>query len=270
MNNYFASETSRGASHWPQLRSAIENGFTLVATYPNSAPAPVQAWPSIAVTPEVEVRAAPASKKEVAATVRRVKWSVRWYLDSIVLLAPDDRACTSLIPPLYDVLGPGYDALVDRKRNVSAAEGLLATARRLLSRPPENVLDFGCGSGLALGARNRPQFLLGWDASEVMRRTAADTGMTVLETKSLDSVPSGLFDAVISCYVLHLPGAPEGAVAAMRMLRTGGVLVGNLHHSADSGEITRACSGRGVRLEYQEHDPLHGDILAITHLRETK
>jgi predicted TPR repeat methyltransferase len=243
----------------------VRAGQILVAAAPGDRlPAPT-GWPVVAATDAVVLRAASARDPQaLAVELGHGGRAARSYLDRIVLTASTGPGCSALVPALYDVLGEGYDLLVDAGRNIAAAEWALHAVAAVAGRPPQAVLDVGCGSGLSLRAGNRPPTLTGWDPSPVMRRLAAAAGMHVIPV--LTSSPGEAWDAALACYVLHLPGAADTAVQAVRLLRPGGVLVGNLHRTADPTALPAACARHRIRCRTVSHHPLHGDLIVLSSL----
>lgn len=245
------------------VAAAVRAGQVLVAAAPGDRLPALARWPVIAATDAVVLRAAPAQDPAaVAAELGHGGRAARCYLDRIVLAAATGPGCRALVSALYDVLGEAYELLVSPERNVAAAEWALHALAEVSGRTPDRVLDVGCGSGLSLRARNCPPGLSGWDPSPVMRRLAAAAGMPVIT--SLTPQPGEAWDAALACYVLHLPGAADTAVKALRLLRPGGVLVGNLHRTADPTALPAVCARHRIRRRTVARHPLHGDLIVLS------
>ncbi|MGW0334279.1 methyltransferase [Streptomyces sp. NPDC003011] len=247
------------------VTAAVRARQILVAAAPGDRLPVPAGWPVVAATEAVVLRAAPGRDPQaLAVELGRGGRTARCYLDRIVLTAPTGAGCSALVPDLYDVLGEAYDLLVDAGRNIAAAEWALHTVAEVAGRPPQAVLDVGCGSGLSLRASNRPPALTGWDPSPAMRRLAAAAGMHVIP--ELTSPPGEAWDAALACYVLHLPGAADTAAHAVRLLRPGGVLVGNLHRTADPAALPAACARHRIRCRTVSSHPFHGDLIVLSSL----
>ncbi|MGW0708933.1 methyltransferase domain-containing protein [Streptomyces sp. NPDC002643] len=243
--------------------AAVRAGHVLLASAPGDPHPEAAGGALLASSPAVVLRAVTAGDEAaVTAALVGTGRAVCCYLDRIVLTAATGPGCRALVPALYDVLGEAYELLADTGRNVAAAEWALAALATSAGRPPRAVLDVGCGSGLALRARNRPSELAGWDPSPVMRHLAAAAGMPVLDT--LAPAPDHVWDAALACYVLHLPGAAETVPQVLRLLRPGALLAGNVHRSADPGALPAVCARYGIARQTVDRHPLHGDLVVLS------
>lgn len=115
-----------------------------------------------------------------------------------------------------------YDADYFAWQNASGARWASYDARKFASyvAPGDAVLDFGCGGGNILAALNARE-KMGVEINPAARHYAAGRGIVAVAT--LDQVPDGTFDVVISHHALEHTEAPLDVLRTIaRKLRPGG------------------------------------------------
>jgi SAM-dependent methyltransferase len=179
----------------------------------------------------------------------------RRLLDRFHLPAVPD---TDLSVALFDLCAEEYERLVDVAMNVSNIHNLLrvALAARQGEAGPVRILDFGCGTGLAVvalqsfvpGPDGAIQ-LIGTDRSPHMLRMAARRGLLVLTEEAWACVPAGAYDAVIASYVVHLGLSQSDSELISKKLAPGGVFVANYHRGdeTDMAGVAALLSRAGLR-----------------------
>lgn len=138
------------------------------------------------------------------------------------------RACEQA---LFDAIADRYDAEVDEATNRRVIDGLLQTvAAHAPARRPLRVLDFGCGTGLAVTVADPSGFcLVGTDTSPRMLARAASRGMRTVPPQGLHGLGKGWADGTIASFVLHLAVPAADVAAAAQALGSGGILAANFH-----------------------------------------
>lgn len=138
----------------------------------------------------------------------------------------------AVIAPMFDLIAGIYDDLTNRSLNLATASRLLRTALADAS-PVPTILDFGCGTGVAmdaLAALSKPARLLGVDASAAMLARAGERGLTTMPVSAWRLHPPPV-DGAIANFVLHygVPASDLSLVAGS--LRPGARFAANLFGS---------------------------------------
>lgn len=111
---------------------------------------------------------------------------------------------------MFDLISELYERLADIPINVACAKSLLGEV--LLDRKARaTILDFGCGTGLAvaaLGQTRKVATLIGTDLSSRMLEHAKVRGESVVTIDEWRQ-SNQRFDGAIACFVLHY-GVSEG------------------------------------------------------------
>jgi Methyltransferase domain len=151
---------------------------------------------------------------------------------------------------MFDLIADLYDDLAD-KINLATAIGLLSAV--LEGAPPSPLLlDFGCGTGIAveaLAAVNIPARLLGVDLSDAMLRRAYARGEPVMtiDRWRADETP---IDGAIAAFVLHY-GVPEpDLIAIAKRLRPYCRFAANVFKSTEVelDKLTATVTAAGLTL----------------------
>jgi 2-polyprenyl-3-methyl-5-hydroxy-6-metoxy-1,4-benzoquinol methylase len=112
---------------------------------------------------------------------------------------------------------------------LAAFHHLLKQVPGWLGRPPESLLDIGCGDGTLLEAAGNlgVQTRLGLEISEPLLRLVEERlGADLASAKPLDSLPSAQFDVVALINVLeHLRQPLEMLQSAHDRLKPGGIML---------------------------------------------
>lgn len=145
-----------------------------------------------------------------------------------------DEADEAVVRALFDVVAPIYDRLAGNPLNVITAQTLLAAVVDAVGSNPL-VLDFGCGTGVAVEAAvalGRPLRLLGTDLSESMMHLARSRGE---ETMALDDwrASDRRIDGAIACFVAHYGISDADLAHIAQTLRPGAVFAVNLFRMTD-------------------------------------
>ncbi len=169
---------------------------------------------------------------------------------------PDD-AGPEVTSAFFDAIADHYDDLTDCGTN-------LAVCRRLLdevsshSGASKRILDFGCGTGVAVLATSEPDFqhlyLVGTDASPAMLEFARRKGEETLSFQAWRESAARSFDGAIAAFVLHY-GVPDDHLALIgSQLRDGALFAANLFKASSTlmGRIVYACSRGGLKLKSAE------------------
>ncbi len=152
----------------------------------------------------------------------------RFYLP----ILPDPIISTAL----FDICASSYDEIIDQERNIQNILRLLGVIKELVTRQGKTirVLDFGCGTGLAVTAQRRPRSrknfqiqMYGTDASPVMGKKAAARGERVLSFAEWQKLTPKFFDAIFASYVLHCGIEDRELKIIAKQLMPGGIFVAN-------------------------------------------
>lgn len=162
-------------------------------------------------------------------------------MDRFLLPAAGDPVISSLF---FELIAERYEELTATDINLRTAQSLLRSA--LAERPVGRswrVLDFGCGTGFALsalkglGLQETVVELVGTDLSDAMLSIARGHGEVVVPLANWRAMPCEIFDAAISCFVLHY-GVPSDDLGHIgRQLKPGGIFSANLF-KGDEAKLT--------------------------------
>ncbi len=153
------------------------------------------------------------------------------YAAAAVLGEAPDRATSGYVTALFDVFADGFDqALARLGYSPGPLVGLLAEDPTDGTEPRLDILDAGCGTGLAAPfLRPLAKTLTGCDLSRKMLARAAATGLydrlAEAELVSFLTDHPAAFDVVVAADVFVYFGALDPALTALaRALRPGGRL----------------------------------------------
>ncbi|WP_316235270.1 MULTISPECIES: class I SAM-dependent methyltransferase [unclassified Bradyrhizobium] len=201
---------------------------------------------------------------------RRIETSAGAYTRLLDRFYVPEDAGPDVTSALFDAIAAHYDELTDCGTNLTVCRRLLMEVSGR-SQSSLRVLDFGCGTGVAVLATSTPDLqhlqLVGTDASPSMLELAKRRGEETLHFQAWQDTPANSFDGAIAAFVLHY-GVPEVHLALIAsQLREGAIFAANLFKgtSAQMDRIVWACSQNGLKLRSVELlDPTAGENLLLT------
>ena len=160
------------------------------------------------------------------------------YLDCFLIVLPDDYALQSVIwDDFYTYYGDTYERMVDVNSNIMCIKKLYSyIQKKICVTGRTNILDYGCGSGLAINI-NVDCNLIGYEPNEKMRRQAEKKGMKVLNSKQLYLLSNGCIDAVFSSYVFHMGIKDSDIEILSRIIRCDGIIVANYYKNINCNVV---------------------------------
>jgi SAM-dependent methyltransferase len=188
-------------------------------------------------------------------------------LDRFVFLLGDEGAQSGVFEDFFDYIAPDYERLIDTDSNVDNVRQLLACLSSVIGDlHGKVVVDFGCGTGLAVPIiRSFGASVIAVDQSSRMRElAAAAVGMNVLRVSELNSIRLKA-DGIIASYVLHLLWDDSVLETLWAVLKPGGALVANFHKKIGVDRANRFFSRPGTtlaRCSAQFGDQSHGPVFA--------
>ncbi len=165
---------------------------------------------------------------------------------------------------LFGYLSQTYEDLIVEETNVTTYDRLLSEVVRIagISRP--SVLDFGCGTGLAMKSRWISRVdMTGFDFCEEVGRMATERGLAVLSADDFWTSREISFDFVIASFVLHFPVSPLTMRRLWDLIRPGGCLVANFHKRINEEWVTQTILAFDGRVEVVAEGPNIGSGFSI-------
>lgn len=169
-------------------------------------------------------------------------------MDRFFIVAAADERQEALIQSFFDAVAPDYPELIDRERNVDNIETLLA----LLARRCDHgaLIDFGCGTGLALPiCASRGYSVIGIETASEMRRLARRAGMYVVTGDDVGKLAKYEIAGAFASYVLHLVPRPHELPDLFELLRGRGPLVANFHKGRGVEAFAQCATELGAYVE---------------------
>jgi SAM-dependent methyltransferase len=241
--------------------AAARAGLEIKATW--TMPAPLEGSPIHATL--LSPDAAPPDFK----LPRRIETSRGSYTRLLDRFYVPDNAGPEVTSAFFDAIAVHYDELADCGTN-------LAVCRRLLDEvsahigTSNRILDFGCGTGVAVLAASEPDLqhlhLVGTDASPAMLELARRRGEETLHFQAWRGTAAGSFDGAIAAFVLHYGVPDEHLALVASQLREGAIFAANLFKATSTlmDRIVRACSQSGLKLKSVERlDATAGENLLL-------
>lgn len=172
------------------------------------------------------------------------------YLDCFLIVLPDDYALQSVIwEDFYTYYGDIYEGMVDVNNNIRCIKTLYSYIQeKICMTDKTNVLDYGCGSGLAINI-NVDCNLIGYEPNEKMRRQAVKKGMKVLDSKQLYLLSNDYIDAVFSSYVFHMGIKDSDIEILSRIIRYDGIIVANYYKNINCNVVNDAFIQNGFTVK---------------------
>jgi hypothetical protein len=152
------------------------------------------------------------------------------FVDRFYLPAAPDPVVSAV---LFDLIADVYDRLTSPDVNIETARLVLQAVLGNCAVKTPRILDFGCGTGLALEAVRRIERhsddleLIGTDVSQKMLELAARRGERVLRLDQWRALPNDSFDGAISAFVFHFGVPREDQNRIALQLRPGARLAAN-------------------------------------------
>jgi ubiquinone/menaquinone biosynthesis C-methylase UbiE len=165
-----------------------------------------------------------------------------------------------LASALFDLIAEDYDRLTTLEVNRETAKILLSAVAPSVREIhcPIRILDFGCGSGVAVDAARRLEItsdlrfeLVGTDISPAMIELARCRGEAIMSIDHWRAQPAASWDGVISAFVLHYDVPHQDLARIARQLRPGGRFAANYFKAATGrvDELTSMLAMHGLQLE---------------------
>lgn len=168
------------------------------------------------------------------------------YLDKFVLLLPDTYAKQKKIwINFYRLFGEEYEKFVDIKHNLGCIETMLKYI--IEKRKVEdmfNVLDYGCGSGLSLSVEYDGE-IVGYEPIKKMRFQARKRGMTVYNRHNFKRIPDNYFDAIFSCYVLHMGIEKKDIEQIIPKMKQNAIWIANYYKNINENYVNELFKTQG-------------------------
>ncbi len=172
------------------------------------------------------------------------------YLDSFLIVLPEDYASQSVMwEDFYTYYGDLYESMIDINNNIKCIKKLYSHIQQNIDTLGiANVLDYGCGSGLAINI-NTNYNLIGYEPNERMRRQAIEKGMIVLDYQQLHALSNDCIDAVFSSYVFHMGIKDNDIEILSRIIRRNGIIVANFYKNINCLVVNEAFVQKGFNVK---------------------
>lgn len=188
------------------------------------------------------------------------------YMDRFYFAFGDNSdARQELLTAFFDLIADQYNQLINKERNADNICRLLKSIEELSGTLSGlRILDFGCGVGLSHDiARAMSCDLIGFDICPNMRAAAESRGMVVWGPHELTAQPHRSLDAIFASYVFHLRPSTGSIRLAWSRLRTGGLLVANLHKNKGSDVLFPCMKELGAKELTVGSSEAHGKYVAF-------
>ena len=184
------------------------------------------------------------------------------YLDSFLFVLPEDYSSQSIIwEDFYSRYADSFESITDIGHNILCIKKIYALIQKRMNISSRTkVLDFGCGSGLAIHL-NAECDLIGYEPNEKMRKQARAKGMKVLDANQICMLPDNSIDAVFSSYVFHMGIKEHDIELLRRIIRQDGMIVANFYKNMNCLVVNDifACMGFSVT-KINEFDERFGSV----------
>jgi SAM-dependent methyltransferase len=174
---------------------------------------------------------------------------------------PDDPG-PELSSALFNLIARDYDRLTKLEVNRAISCQLLKSVGADQDHRNLRILDFGCGTGIAVAASRDLKIsnhieLVGTDAAPSMLLLAGQHGEMTIPLDEWRALPAASFDGAIAAFVLHYGVPLEDLAHIARQLKEGSRFAANYFKPRPEaiGTLTEKLSGCGLVL--QRHDALH-------------
>lgn len=184
------------------------------------------------------------------------------YWGLFLIILPEDYSLQSLLwKDFYSCYGDLFESMIDVEHNVLCIKRLYEhIQKRIRVTEKTRILDFGCGSGLALNLDAECE-LIGYEPNEKMRVQAVKKGMKVLDAHQIYLVPDYDVDAVFASYVFHMGLDDSDVEILSRIVRPGGIVVANFYKDMNCRIVNNIFRRKGFFVKkIMEHDKGFGSI----------
>lgn len=179
----------------------------------------------------------------------------------------EDKAQATLVGAFFDWMAERYNDEIEPARNIACYEELYDIASKL--RGPAGatvVLDVGCGPGTILRSRvaAAAKLLVGFDISDVVAKTAALKGLTVIPREHfLEGLAR--FDVALSAYTMHYACDLTDTLSGVQCsLKPGGVWALNFHKDIGLEAFLKRLDSTTLELTTQVRNSTFGSIVTVT------
>jgi SAM-dependent methyltransferase len=178
----------------------------------------------------------------------------RFYLPAL----PDPTISAAL----FDLIASIYDRLTSPEVNIETARLLLQAVLDDCSVKAPRILDFGCGTGLAIEAARRLDAhsnrfeLIGTDVSENMLEIAVRRGEHALLLDEWRGLPDNSFEGAISAFVLHFGVSGADRLRIARQLRPGARFAANYFKANQQAVEVLVSDLADLGLVFERMEPL--------------
>jgi ubiquinone/menaquinone biosynthesis C-methylase UbiE len=169
---------------------------------------------------------------------------------------PEDPG-PELSSALFNIIAVDYDRLTKFELNRATAQRLLEELR-LGGAGVRRILDFGCGTGVAVlttaVCQGCGMDIVGTDASPAMLEIASERGEQTMALAEWRGLPDAAFDGAIAAFVLHYGIPVHDLIHIARQLRPGARFAANFFKPRPEATeaLCVALAAQGLTLETRE------------------
>lgn len=184
------------------------------------------------------------------------------YWDSFLIVLPEDYSLQQILwEDFYSCYGELFESMIDVEHNILCIKRLYAhIQKRIQVTEKTRILDFGCGSGLAVTLDAECE-LIGYEPNETMRVQAVKKGMKVLDARQIYLMPAHDIDAVFASYVFHMGLGDNDVEILSRIVRPHGIVVANFYKDMNCHIVNNIFRHKGFSVKkIMEADKGFGSI----------
>lgn len=152
------------------------------------------------------------------------------YCNLFLIILPEDYGLQSILwEDFYLYYGNLFESIIDVEHNILCIKRLYThIQKRIQVTEKTRILDFGCGSGLAVTLDAKCE-VIGYEPNKTMRVQAVKKGMKVLDACQICGMPDHDIDAVFASYVFHMGLDDRDIEILSRIVRPNGIVVANFY-----------------------------------------